>query len=95
MEKFYSYAIDSPVCNRCTMFIDGLDGLGIIQQRYNAEYKYTWWGPIDRDIADDIFLHGDFPEYFKEHAGEIVEVRKVMWALRMPKIPKQPWETRF
>ena len=95
MEKFYSYSIDSPVCNRCTMYINGMIGLGIIQQRYNPEHKYTWWGPIDRDLADDIYGHPDFPEYMADHAGEVVELRKVMWALRMPKIPKQPWQTRF
>ena len=95
MEKFYSYKIDSPIADRCTMFIELDRGLGIIQQRYNEKFKYTWWGPVDRNLADDIFNHPDFMEYFNDNAGKIVEVRKVMWALRMPKMPKQAWETRF
>lgn len=95
MEKVYSYEIESPIANRCTMYIDGERYLGIIQQRYNPKYKYTWWGPIDRSIADDIFRNEGFLEYFEDHWGEIVEVRKVMWALRMPKMPKEAWETRF
>jgi hypothetical protein len=41
------------------------------------------------------FTHPGFPEYFDDNSGKIVEVRKVMWALRMPKMPKQAWETRF
>lgn len=95
MKKFYSYQIESPVCNNCTMYMDGERYLGVIQQRYNAERKYTWWGPIDRSIADDIFNHPAFREYFDDNEGKVVEVRKLMWALRMPKMPKQAWETRF
>ena len=95
MEKFYSYKTDSPVCNYCTMYIEGEYRLGIVQQRYNPEHKFTWWSPVDRDLADAIFNHPGFREYFEDHAGEIIELRKVMWALRMPKIPKEPWETRF
>ena len=96
MKKFYSYEIESPICNRCTCFKDDLGReLHVIQQRYNPEYKYTWWGPIDRELADKIFEELEFSDYFDDHAWELVEVRKVIWALRLPKIPKQPWETRF
>lgn len=95
MEKFYSCSIESPIADYCTMYVDGKKTLGIIQQRYSPKTKHTWWGPVDRSIADDIFTHSGFPEYFEDNTGKIVEVRKVMWALRMPKMPKQAWETRF
>lgn len=103
MKIFYSCElIDNPVANRCTRFVDYHNRiLNVIQQRYNSEYKYTWWGPIDRELADQIGqklqeMEDDLDEdYMIDHHCDLIPVRKLLWALRLPKIPKEPWETRF
>lgn len=54
-------------------------------------------------IAQDAIQNEKFPEYFDAKAGTIddnglyptVTVRQLMWALRMPPLKRQIWETRF
>lgn len=92
-----------PAFIRCTVFTIAGKGLAVIQQYYNPNSKHTWWDAVDQTIADDVYLHPGFLKYFNDHAAyrdeeghfPIVELRKIMWALRMKPLPKQPWETHF
>lgn len=101
--KGHSYYCDHPLYNDCTLFLlpDG-KGLAVIQQRFNPQLKYTWWGKIDEGINVDISAAGALDEYLYEHAdfpsGDLyptVELRKMMWALKLPPLKKCTWETKF
>lgn len=96
------YICEHPVYNSCTLFRIGEKGLAVIQQRFNAETKSTWWGEVDSWITDDLYLHPGFKEYFENRAGDCtdglyptVTVRQIMWALKMKPIPRERWETVF
>lgn len=96
------YYCNHPVYNSCTLYLMFGKGLAVIQQRYSATDKYTWWGEIDADLTDALYLHPDFKEYFNRHANKeqnglypTVTLRQIMWALRMKPLPKKPWETVF
>lgn len=86
--------LDHPVYKMGTLFVMDERGLVIVQRRFTA--KYAYWDAIDPWLANDIYLHPRFPEYFlKNSRGEnfpIIPVRKVMWALRMKPLPKEFWE---
>ena len=95
------------ICNHilydvCTLFRDGARGLAIVQKRYNPALKVIRYTSIDPCLANDIYQNPNFKEYFDEHAGTAVngvyptvEVRKVMWALKMRPIKPEPWERGF
>lgn len=96
------YICDHPVYDRCTLYRMGDRGLAIIQQRYNADTKETWWGEIDAWLTDDIYLQNGFKGYFDKRAGACkdgifptVTVRQIMWALKMKPLKKEQWETVF
>ncbi len=106
--KFYvsmygeHYICEHPVYNSCTLFKIGEKGLAVIQQRFNAQTKSTWWGEVDSWITDDLYLHPGFKKYFEDRAGNCadglyptVTVRQIMWALKMKPIPRERWETVF
>lgn len=97
-----TYICDHPVYNRCTLFLIDNFGLAVIQQRYNVKNKTTWWDEIDPWLADKLYLHEHFIDYFESHAGfangelyPTVTIRQIMWGLRMKPLPKEPWETVF
>lgn len=97
-----SYSCDHPVYNNCTLFKIGNKGLAVIQQRYDAETKKTWWGEVDAWLTDALYLHPNFKDYFDERSGEIesglyptVSIRQLMWALKIKPIPRKRWETCF
>ena len=96
------YICDHPKYNRCTVFKsrDGSVGLAVIQEKFDKRKKIHWWGPIEPWIAGDIFLNPGFEMYFIDHAKPrdenglypTVELRKIMWALRMKPLRKECWE---
>ncbi len=93
---------DHPVYSRCTLYRVNDLGLAVIQQRYDANSKMTFWTEIDTDLVDDIYLQPSFYEYFKSRAGKendglypTVTVRQIMWALKMKPLKREPWETVF
>ena len=93
---------DHPVYNQCTLYLDGVKGLAVIQQRYKPVSKMTWWSEVDPALADAIFEHPKFKEYLEKHARisvmgiyPTVTVRQLMWALRMKPLKKDYWETVF
>lgn len=91
-----------PVYSVCTLYLIGGKGLSVIQQRYDAETKYTWWGEIDPWLTDQLYLHPGFKTYFDSRAGvcqngmyPTVTIRQIMWALKMKPLEKERWETCF
>lgn len=96
------YICDHPVYNRCTLFQIRKMGLAVIQQRFDADTKRTWWGEVDPWLTDDLYLHPKFREYFQKRAGNRIDglyptvtVRQMMWALKMKPMPRERWETVF
>lgn len=97
-----TYDCDHPVYNKCTLFLIEEKGLAVIQQRFDAETKSTWWGEIDPWLTDALYLHPGFKKYFEERSGECtdglyptVTIRQIMWALKLKPIPRERWETCF
>lgn len=101
--KGFVYYCDHPMYNECTLYLlPSGKGLAVIQQRFNERLKYTWWGRIDETINIDISGRTELDEYLEDNAAypekgiyPHVEVRKMMWALKLPALKKQFWETRF
>ena len=96
------YVCDHPVYNSCTLFEIGDKCLAVIQQRYDAVTKQTWWGEIDPWLTDDLYLHPKFKEYFDKRADKCIDglyptvtIRQIMWALKMKPLRKERWETCF
>lgn len=94
------YECNHPLYKQCTLYLQGNLGLAVIQQRFDPIEKVFWWGVLDPWLANDIYLHPRFDEYFSRKAEgcrdglyPTVEVRKLMWALRMKPLPKQWWES--
>lgn len=92
-----------PLFSAYTVFTKENKGIGVIQQRFNPTYKYSWWGPIDVKLSNDIFENQKFSEWFFQNAKEpdteglfpTIEIRKLMYALGMKPLKKEPWETSF
>jgi hypothetical protein len=96
------YICNHPVYSRCTLFEIGDKGLAVIQQRYDPETKHTWWGEVDQWLANDLYLHPGFKNFFEARSGECIDglyptvgIRQIMWALKMKPIPRERWETCF
>ena len=96
------YICDHPLYSKCTLYRDKEKGLAIIQQRFDAKKKHTYWAEIDAWIANALYLKPKFHLYFKEHAKPpenglypTVSVRQIMWAVRMKPLKKERWETVF
>ena len=94
------YICDHPVYDSCTLFEIGDKGLAVIQQRYDAETKSTFWTEVDAWLTDALYVHPKFKEFFDERAGTCtdglwptVTIRQIMWALKMKPLQKQRWET--
>lgn len=97
-----TYICDYPIYSKCTLYEINGKGLSVIQQRFDAASKTTWWSEIDPWLTDSIYLHPGFCQLFEERAGvdtdglyPTVTVRQIMWALKMKPIPKEKWETVF
>lgn len=89
--------LDHPVYKFGTLFKEDRKGLIITQMKFSC--KYACWDSLDFWLANDIYMHPKFKEWFDEHATEedypIFQVRSVMWALRMKPLPKQELERYF
>ena len=92
------------VCDhsRCTLYQFNDLGLAVIQQRFDANEKTTYWTEVDAGLADDIYRHPKFYRYFKAKANKAekalyptVTVRQIMWALKMKPLKRERWETVF
>lgn len=96
------YICDHPVYDTCTLFKIDNRGLAVIQQRFDKKTKSTWWSEVDPWLANDLYLHPKFLDFFEERSGECtdglyptVTVRQLMWALKMKPIKRERWETLF
>lgn len=80
----------------------GKKGLSVIQQRFDADTKATWWDEIDPWMTDCLYLHKGFKCFFDSRAGECIDglyptvtIRQIMWALKMKPMKRERWETYF
>lgn len=95
-----TYYMDHPLFDLGTLYSHDEFGLLVVQLSYDKLDKSFKWGPLSPTLAHDIFMDSGFDDYFAEHAkpktvgGEypVVNVRKLMWALRMKPLHKEPWE---
>lgn len=97
-----TYICNHPVYDRYTLYRNGKRGLAVIQQRYIAKTKATWWSNIDSWLVDEIYMNQKFAVVFEKYADEekdglypTMTVRQLMWKLRMKPIPREKWETVF
>lgn len=97
-----TYKCNHPVYNECTLFKINEDGLAVIQQRYNPENKSTYWGTVDPWLADELYLHRKFGDFFADRAGKLIDglyptvsIRQIMWGLKMKPLKRERWETCF
>ena len=97
-----TYLCNHPVYSCCTLYLEQNKGLAVIQQRFNAITKRTWWGEIDSWLTDDLYLHPGFKNYFTTRAKKCTDglyptitVRQLMWALKMKPLKRERWETVF
>ena len=67
------YICNHPVYDSCTLFEINELGLAVIQQRYDAETKSTWWSEVDPWLTDELYLHQEFKEYFDKRAGKCTD----------------------
>lgn len=96
------YECNHPVYDKCTLFTIGVNGLAVIQQRYDPTNKTTYWGEIDPWLTDLLYLHTKFRDFFDDRSGKCengiyptVTIRQIMWALKIKPIPRERWETCF
>lgn len=97
-----TYICDHPLYNRCTLYLIGENGLAVIQQRFDADTKHTYWAEIDPWAVDPIYICEGFLPLFERRAKPskdglypTLTVRQIMWALKMKPLPKERWETVF
>ena len=93
------YHLGYSYCDRCTLYRKGDRVLAVVQRRFNPELKCVWLGPLDPQLAADIYAAEGFQNYFDKNSREensekypLTEVRSVMWALRMKPLKKEDWE---
>lgn len=97
---FQLYSYDHPLFDLCTLYLQDELGLIVIQQHYDQANKTVSWGPVEPNLANDIFICPEFRQYFITHADHalsdgyypVVSVRKLMWALRMKPLRRGDWE---
>ena len=95
------YRTNNPLFNKATLFKQGRVGLLVIQLRFNPTTKHMWWSNIDPWIASDICKNDRFKEVFEKFASEkipggdypIIQLRKLMWELRIKPLKKEFWES--
>lgn len=97
------YKCDHPLYNQCSLYLlpDGR-GLAVVEKRWNARLKVSYWTAVRTDIVEEIFACGRFQRYLDRQAKQpqdglypTIPVRRVMWALGMPPLPKADWEKDF
>lgn len=97
------YSCNHKLYNKCTLLKQGEMGLAIIQQRFNPNMKVSWWGPIDNAYHEDI-LTNPYLHFVMSNNAErknddgiypTIELRKLLWQLKIKSPRKEDWETRF
>lgn len=81
--KAKTVTTDDELYSQCTLYeVDG-KGLKVVQLRFNPKLKVFFYGPIDDYLIDDIFSRNGFKELLTEPPYKTIDVRKLMWKLRM------------
>lgn len=101
-EGWKIYRCEHPLFNRCTLYVDNESdkGLMVVQLRFDSTSKSIWYGSLDPWLASDIYHHNNFWKVFAELAAEkdenelypVMNVRTMMWRLRMKPLKKEYWE---
>lgn len=87
-----------------TLYLKDNRGIVVVQQHFSRHSeelntKYCYWGAVDPDIANDIYLSPYFHKFFMTFAKEkdypIFQLRKIMWSLRMKPLKRDAWEDYF
>lgn len=90
-------SLDHPVYKFGTLY--EIEGRGLIVTQLRFDSGYAFWGQLDPGLANDIFTNHKFLPFFSEKATikpyPIVQVRSVMWALRMKPLRREEWEGYF
>ena len=63
------FRCNHPVYDRCTLYLIGSKGLGVIQQRFDPRTKQTSWTEIDDELVDQLYLAKGFDIFFDRFAG--------------------------
>lgn len=94
------YTCNHPLYDKCTLYKIGNKGLAVVQQRFDANSKSTYWAEIDSWLNDILYLRPGFINFFNKYAGKpngglypTVTVRQIMWQLRLKPIKRERWET--
>lgn len=91
--------LDHPIYKSGTLYFENSKGLIVTQKHFDSDRRECYWGSVDFWIANDIYTSKNFPEYFFLNASEkeypIIELRKLMWALRIKPLQKEDWENYF
>lgn len=97
-----TYRCNHPIYSHCTLYKIGSKGVCVVQQRYDPKTKCTYWTEIDPWLCDILYLASGFKDFFNEYASEPIEglyptvnVRQVMWRLRLKPLKRERWETVF
>lgn len=97
----YSFGGKHPAYSYGTLFEDGGKGIIVVQQHVatTEKGKMCYWGEVDPDIANRIYLSPNFKKFFEENATaknyKIYQLRKLMWALRIKPLKRLDWENYF
>ena len=97
------YICNHQIYDYCTLYLINNKGLAVIQQKFDADTKTTYWTDMDPWLINVIYLNNRFPEYFKKYSDypkndiyPTVTIRSIMYALYMkPLKKKEKWETVF
>ena len=94
------YICDHELYDKCTLFEYKGRGIAVIQQKIDR--KMTYWSNVEPWLADRIYLHKNFYEFFVKNAAKPLDklyptytVRQIMHELRMKPIRREKWETYF
>ena len=68
-----TYTCNHLVFNECTLYSIRNKGLAVVQQRYCADTKMTYWGRIDPWLVDELYLHKNFQKFFNERSRECIK----------------------
>jgi hypothetical protein len=97
------YCCNHPQYSKCSLLKIGEIGLAIVQLRFNSGTKHYWWGEVDSDIIALLYVNPGIKPYILSNGDKAdtnglyptVNIRRLMWALRMKPIKKEPWENTF
>lgn len=75
-------------------------GLLVVTENFDERTKSFYYEELPSYLANDIYIAGGFADYFRKTAKypdenglyPVVNIRKIMWALRMKPIKKAWWE---